>query len=211
MIGDLLKGVALSLLLIFSVGPAVFTIIKQSINNGKHGGFSYVAGIWLSDLVLVILSNAFSELVTTLLDHKKMIGLAGSIFLISMGLFYLIFKKVKMRTEQEAAVKLSTGTFTKLLLAGFLMNTLNPAVIAFWLTTATTIAVSHTVEERYIIFITCLACNSGADLLKVILAGKLRNKLTDKNIALITKISGLILAVFGVVLLLGVLYSAARH
>ena len=63
MIDAFLKGFAISLLLVFSVGPVVFTIIKQSINTGRAGGFSFVAGVWLSDLFWVILSNVFSELV----------------------------------------------------------------------------------------------------------------------------------------------------
>ncbi|HEX7456930.1 MAG TPA: lysine transporter LysE, partial [Ginsengibacter sp.] len=63
----ILKGLAMGLLLVISVGPVIFTIIKQSINNGKEGGFSFVIGVWVSDFLLVILSNVFSELVTHLL------------------------------------------------------------------------------------------------------------------------------------------------
>lgn len=211
MIDAFLKGFAISLLLVFSVGPVIFTIIKQSINNGRAGGFSFVAGVWLSDLLMVILSNAFSELVTQLLHFKKSIGFTGSLFLIGMGIFYIFFKKVKLRSEEEAAIKVSRGTHAKLVASGFLINTLNPAVIAFWLTTATTIAISSTVKERVIIFTTCLALNMSADILKVVLAGKLRNKLTDKNIALINKISGSLLVVFGAVLLIGILYAATKN
>ena len=89
---------------------------------------------------------------------------------------------------------------------GFLLNTLNPAVIAFWLTAATAIAVTHTVRERIIIFTTTLIINMTADVAKVTLAGKLRSKLTVHNIRLINKISGLILLIFGTVLLTGVLF-----
>jgi len=207
MIDALFKGFAISLLLVFSVGPVIFTVIKQSINNGRAGGFSFVAGVWLSDLLMVVLSNAFSELVTQLLHFKKTIGLTGSFFLMAMGVFYLFFKKIKKRSEEEAAVKVSRGTHAKLVASGFLINTLNPAVIAFWLTTATAIAISSTVKERVIIFSTCLVLNISADILKVVLAGKLRNNLTDRNIVLINKISGTLLVVFGVVLLAGVLYK----
>ena len=94
-----IKGFLMGLLLVISVGPVIFTIIKQSINNGKEGGFSFVAGVWVSDLVWVMLSNLFSEFVTTLLDFKKPIGIAGSVFLISMGVFYLFFKKVKLHPQ----------------------------------------------------------------------------------------------------------------
>ena len=206
MIDALLKGFAISLLLVFSVGPIVFTIIKQSINNGHAGGFSFVAGVWLSDLLMVVLSNVFSELVTELLHFKKAIGVIGSIFLVGMGIFYLFFKKIKMRSVEEAAIKVSAGTHAKLAVSGFFINTLNPAVIAFWLTTATTLAISNTVNERIIIFSTCILINFTADVLKVMLAGKLSKKLTHKNIVLINRISGSLLLIFGIVLLVSVLY-----
>jgi threonine/homoserine/homoserine lactone efflux protein len=211
MIDALLKGFAISLLLVFSVGPVIFTIIKQSINNGRAGGFSFVGGVWLSDLLLVVLSNAFSEWVSELMNFKKTIGFTGSLFLIGMGVFFVFFKKVKKRSEEEAAIRVSKGTHAKLIASGFLINTLNPAVIAFWLTTATTIALQSSVKDRIIIFGTCLALNMGADVLKVTLAGKLRDKLTDKNISLINRLSGGLLIVFGLVLLFGVIYSAATQ
>ena len=66
----IIKGFAISLLLIFSVGPVIFTIIKQSIVNGKAGGFSFVTGVFLSDIIWVIISNAFSEVVSQLLHFK---------------------------------------------------------------------------------------------------------------------------------------------
>ena len=124
MINALLKGIAISLLLVFSVGPVIFTVIKQSINNGRDGGFSFVAGVWLSDLLMVVLSNAFSELVTQMLDYKKTIGFTGSAFLIGMGLFYLFFKKVKMQNEAEEIkvieldLKYSSAPLSPILLYG---------------------------------------------------------------------------------------------
>ncbi|HMO62364.1 MAG TPA: LysE family transporter [Ferruginibacter sp.] len=205
MIDALLKGAAISLLLIFSVGPIVFTIIKQSINNGTAGGFSFVAGVWLSDVFWVILSNVFSEIVIMLLNFKNEIGITGSLFLMGMGIFYLFFKKIHIR-EDENKIVVTARTHAKLIASGFLINSLNPAVIAFWLTTATAIAASHTVQQRIIIFGTCLLLNSSVDMLKVLLAEKIRTKLNEKNISLINKISGLILLAFGISLLAGVWY-----
>jgi threonine/homoserine/homoserine lactone efflux protein len=209
MLNALLKGFAISLLLVFSVGPLVFTIIKQSINNGRSGGFSFVAGIWLSDLFWIILSNVFSEVVTEMLHFRKEIGFTGSIFLISMGIYYLFFKKIHLK-EEEALLKITTGTHAKLVLSGFLINALNPGVMAFWLTTATALAVTNSVQERIVIFSTVLIVNTGVDILKVLLAGKIRKSLNEKNISLINKISGLILLVFGLVLIAGIIYTSPK-
>jgi threonine/homoserine/homoserine lactone efflux protein len=206
MIDAIVKGFAISLLLIFSVGPVIFTIIKQSINNGYAGGFSFVGGVLISDLVCVVLSNVFSELVSTLLNFKLQIGVAGSVFLVGLGVFYLFFKKIHLR-EDEEKIKITTKDHVKLIGAGFFINTLNPAVIAFWLTTATAVAATHTVRDRIIIFSTCLLINTTADVAKVLLAGKIRSRITEKTIGLINKISGLILLAFGIALLVSMLYN----
>jgi threonine/homoserine/homoserine lactone efflux protein len=205
-----LKGLAISLLLVFSVGPLVFTVIKQSIVNGRTGGFSFIAGIWLSDLLIVVLSNVFSEVVTSLLHFKKAIGIFGSLFLVGMGIFYLFLKTIKQRSAEESAIRVSGSTHARLIIAGFFINILNPAVIAFWLTTATTLAIANSVTDRIVIFSTCILVNFGADLGKVLLAGKLSKKLTHRNIVLINKISGLLLLIFGIALFLGVLYSVTN-
>jgi threonine/homoserine/homoserine lactone efflux protein len=115
----ILKGLAMGLLLVISVGPVIFTIIKQSINNGRAGGFSFVIGVWISDFLLVVLSNLFSELVTTLLDFKVQIGIAGSAFLISMGVYYLFFKKVHFHPEDLALPPLKSSDHAKIALQGF--------------------------------------------------------------------------------------------
>jgi threonine/homoserine/homoserine lactone efflux protein len=139
------------------------------------------------------------------MDFKMQIGISGSTFLIGMGIFYIFFKKVHLHPEDISLPPLRSSDHAKIVLQGFLLNTLNPAVIAFWLTTATAIAVSHSIRDRIIIFTTALVVNMTADVIKVTLAGKLRRKLTVKNIRLINKISGLILLIFGSVLLFGVL------
>lgn len=207
----IIKGFLMGLLLVISVGPVIFTIIKQSINNGKEGGFSFVAGVWVSDLVWVLLSNLFSEFVTTLLDFKKPIGIAGSAFLISMGVFYLFFKKVNVHPQDISLPPLQGSDHAKLALQGFLVNTLNPGVMVFWLTSVTAIAITHTIKERIIIFGTCLIINMAADVGKVVLAGKLRSKLTIHNIRVINRISGFILLCFGTVLLVGVLFFMKKY
>src|SRR5690606_38279543 len=130
MIDALLKGLALGSILALSVGPVIFTIIKQSLNNGREGGFSFVAGVWVSDILLIVVSNAFTEWVKALLQYKQAIGFIGSTFLIAMGLFYLFLKKVQLN-QQEGAIdqRFRKRDMAKIFSSGFLINTLNPSVL----------------------------------------------------------------------------------
>ena len=206
----IIKGLGLGLILTLSVGPVIFTILKQSINNGHKGGFSFVAGVWISDLFLVILSNMFSELVRQLLEFRSVIGYVGSAFLVAMGVYYVFFKKVKIRKEDFQNIpEFSKSDFAKTILSGFFINTLNPSVIFFWLINATAFAATHSIWQRIVIFSVCLLINMVADVFKVMMAGRIRDKLTVHNISVINKISGTILMIFGLVLLYGVIFIKA--
>jgi threonine/homoserine/homoserine lactone efflux protein len=211
MVEAILKGLALGIVLALSVGPIIFTIIKQSVTVGHKGGFSFVAGVWLSDFILVFLSNVFTEWVSKLLEHRNMIAYGGSSFLIAMGVYYFFFKKVVLKsTEGKHADHLSTVQFLRIFSSGFIINTLNPGVIIFWLGNASILAITHSLNQRIVIFSICLLINMSADVGKVMMAGKLRKKLTVHNLAIINKISGAILVAFGMFLLYGVLFRMHR-
>lgn len=207
----ILKGLALGFVLALSVGPIIFTIIKQSLNNGHKGGFSFVAGVWISDILLVILSNTLTTLVAQLLEHTKTIAYCGSSFLIAMGLYFVFFKKVHLTTDAEGnSVRFRKRDMAKILSSGFIINTLNPGVILFWLGNATVLSLTHTLQERIIIFSVCLLVNMAADVGKVMMAGKLRNRLNLRTLSIINKISGTILIGFGIALLWGVIFLVKK-
>ncbi len=202
----IISGLLLGLALVFSVGPVVFTIIKLRINYGLASAFYFIAGVWLSDIIWVISANFFSGLLGELIAYKKAIGITGGLFLIGLGVFYLFFKKYNSQEELDAGIKITGTTHVRLFITGFLINTLNPGVIALWFATATK-ALTYNIDERMIIFSICLFLNMGADVFKINLAGKLRKKLTNKNIIIINKISGLLFLTFGLALLIGVIYT----
>lgn len=205
----LLKGLTLGLLLSISVGPVIFSIIKQSLNSGHRGGIAFILGVSASDITLVLVSNVFTQMFGYIVKHKHLIGIAGSIFLISMGIFFLFFKKVKVDDSGVQVLQLSKGDYIKTFLSGFFMNTLNPAVFIFWLTTSTTL-ITLTIENRIITFITCLSFVLATDLLKVMMAQKIRKKLTPHNIQILSRINGLVLFGFGMVLLWGLIFYSNK-
>jgi len=210
MIAALLKGLTLGLWLSISVGPILFSVIKQSLNNGHKGGMAFVLGISVSDITLVFLSNIFSQLVAELITHKMAIGIVGSIFLITMGVYFFFFKKIKVTEDGKLGnVNLRTHDYARLALTGFLMNVLNPGIFVFWLTVSTTL-VDNTLQEKIIMFSVCLIFVLATDIAKVMLAGRIRKKLTPHNIHIISRINGLILIGFGLALIWGLIRYADK-
>ncbi|MEO6252262.1 MAG: LysE family transporter [Ferruginibacter sp.] len=213
------KGLAISLLLIFSVGPVIFTIIKQSINHGRRGGFSFIIGVWISDLIWVVLSNGFSEVIKTLLVFEIPIGIAGCCFLFGIGIYFAFIKKIEPRRLQEPVeiagdVYTPTGKKTNyfaIMSSGFIINTINPAVISFWVFMAASLATDYSFYERIIIFSTCLAVNMIADVGKVLGAGYIGKKLSDRVILIINRVSGALYLIFGAVILGGIIYRLIKN
>src|SRR5689334_20276277 len=200
------KGITLGLLLTIAVGPVLFSIIKQSLNNGVKGGLAFVLGVSVSDISLVIASNFFTELFTALDSRREEIGIIGSVFLISVGIYYLFFKKMKVDEQGLQQLITRKRDYAKLVATGFLMNLLNPAIIIFWLTTSTAFA-DQELDQRFIIFGIALCMLLAGDVGKVVLAGKLRKRLTVKNISMLNKINGIVLIGFGAALIAGTLIT----
>jgi threonine/homoserine/homoserine lactone efflux protein len=210
MLEAIISGLTLGCILALSVGPVIFTIIKQSLTNGHTGGFSFVAGVWASDIVLVVIGNVFSALVTSLKEYTNVIGYLGSLFLIGLGIFYLFFKKVSLRMDTDGnVVRFRKRDMLKIFSSGFFINTLNPSVILFWMGAPAAFA-KFSINQRMTVFTVCIAINIAADVAKVLLAGKLRNRLTLHNISVINKVAGVILAGFGFALLYGTFFLSDK-
>ena len=195
----LITGVSLGLYLAVSVGPILFTVIKQSLNNGIRGGFSFVAGIWLSDILFVLISNVFTVFTAHFANvYIKEIGYGGGVLLFGLGCYYVFFKKANIQPLDAGELhKISTGEMAKLFGTGFLINTLNPILFFEWLSAATIFAKTYSINYRIIIFVACLSINILSDFLKVTLADKIKSKLTAHNLHVVNVVTGSVLILCG--------------
>lgn len=211
MIAPLLKGLLLGFLLSISIGPVIFAIIKQSLTNGRKAGYIFVAGVSASDITLLTICNIFTSLFAILLTHKSMIAMLGAGFLLIMGLYTLLFKKIEFKPGEEEKNKvMRKRDLLALFASGFFMNTLNPSVFLFWFAWTAAIGgsaieTSNPLNYKLIVFGTCLVFVLISDLVKVALAGVLRPRLTKKNMIYINRLSGLIILIFSAVLFYGAL------
>src|SRR5688572_28188474 len=101
MIAAIIAGLGLGMFLSVSVGPVIFAIIKYSISNGFRAGISFALGVSGSDIMFVLLGNLATSFISNLGTYTKTIGVSGGILLIFMGIYGLIFKKVKITTGDE--------------------------------------------------------------------------------------------------------------
>lgn len=106
----IISGILLGIALVFTVGPVLFAILKLRINYGIFSAIYFVAGVWLSDILLIITANLFSGLLSDLIEYKTVIGIFGGSFLIALGVYYLFYKKYKSKAELDQGVKIGKAT-----------------------------------------------------------------------------------------------------
>ena len=89
-----------------------------------------------------------------------------------MGIYFAFIKKIEPRRLQEP-VEIAGDEYTPtgkktnyfaIMSSGFIINTLNPAVISFWVIMAASLASVYSFYDRIIIFSTCLGVNMLADI-----------------------------------------------
>lgn len=204
----LLKGIGLGLFLSIAVGPIVFAILKISMKMGHKAGYAFIAGVSLSDVLLVLLGNLAAELVRSALRYENWIAAGGAILLMGMGAYSLMYgKDPQDEGPNDLSLSFRRRDLLRFSLQGFFMNIFNPGPIFFWLSTCTAFAFLP-LRERTLLFAACLITVLATDVLKVFFAGRIRLLLTPSTLHKIHQLFALVLIGFGVAILGGLLLSA---
>jgi threonine/homoserine/homoserine lactone efflux protein len=193
-----LKGIFLGLFLAISVGPTLFAILKYSLNHSYKAGIAFILGVSISDILYVVVANLAASWLEVLHDYSRQIAYGGAGILIVVGLIGVISKYRPVRPG-TTKINISNTDYFKIWTSGFLINTINPAVIIIWLGTVSATA-NTSGWYRVIMFTVCLSIVLGIDICKVFLADAIRRKLTLRRIMYLQKTSSAIILFFGIAL-----------
>lgn len=192
-------GLALGLFMAISVGPTLFAVIRYSMNHSWRSGVAFVLGVSLSDILYVTAANLAVPFLEKLHRHQFELMYGGGILLVLVGLYGLL-SKYKPQRPSQGLTTVGRGHYLGLVGSGFLMNSLNPAVIIQWIGAVAIIA-PHGVWYRVAFFTSCLSLVLGVDFLKVLLADSIRKRLTLRLVMYLNRLSAAILLGFGIVLI----------
>ncbi|HVA99024.1 MAG TPA: LysE family transporter [Bacteroidia bacterium] len=194
--GGILLGFTLALL----TGPSFFALIQTSIRNGFRSGFALAIGIFISDLLCVTLAYLGASQFFSNPKNKVVEGIVGGIILICFGT-YNIFQK--HTAEGKKVDELKTINVPLLITKGFFLNILNPFVLFFWVGWMGLISSRFEFSSTLIFtfFSGTLLTVFATDLLKSFSANKIKKFLNHKVLLFVNRISGIILAICGIVLI----------
>ena len=210
MIIPFFKGLVLGLTVAITLGPAIFALLQTSIKHGVKIGISLAFGIFASDSLIVV--GAFfgvSEIVTDP-SYRLVFGIIGGIVMTVFGIF-TFFKKVP-KTEQIEVIteiKVKRPGPIPYFIKGFILNIANPGVWAFWITSVLAISSSYRGQKLAIVLFFCgtLGTILLTDILKCILANKIKVANNPHVKLWINRIVGIIFVVFGIFVMANVLWK----
>lgn len=187
----------------FSFGPAFFALLNTSIKHGAKEGGLLATGVVLSDLFVCVLVIYLVSLgATNLIQDEKnqhFMGLMAGLILVVFGSFY--FKKPVKVTDET--IELKSPSAKSLILKGFFLNLVNPAVWLLWLGNITAVSktLSYSLVNMFIYFGITLGLVWAVEVLKANMASKIKRYLTAKTMRNINIITGVLLVLFGLALI----------
>ncbi len=204
----LIQGILMGLALSILVGPILFALVQTSLDRGISSGLIVGLGIWISDMMFIALiftGFAYIENVVQLPDFEFYGGVIGGVILLAIGIGMMLSNQVD-RQMLPRTMKEKTKDGLSLWLKGFLINTINPFTVFFWMGVVSNGLgyEEFTFEAVGLIFVGLMATIIITDSLKVILAARVRKLLSDPMILRLRKISGLALIIFGIALIIRV-------
>lgn len=193
-----IEGFLFGLGMVLFLGPVFFTLIQSTLNQGYLAGFMVVAGIFISDIVCVVLcywgANTFFKDATT----DFWISILGSLILFSIGIKYVVSPSVSDDINMSKAPPSRKFTAISSFTKGFLVNFVNPFVFAVWLAVIGYAQNNYTEKTSVIYFLAAaLLSLLITDSLKVVLAQKIKPFIKEKTLLKVYRGIGLIMVFFG--------------
>ena len=197
----LFEGMILGFTLAVMLGPAMFTLIQTSIHRGMYRGVLLAGGIFLSDLTLVFLCFVGAAQILGNDKNYLLFGIIGGVILMAFGIVTYM-KKVNITGENSIIEVKMPGPLTYIF-KGFFLNFANPFVWIFWVSVMVTVTSSHGGDQKATLafFAGMLFTILTTDIIKVIVASRLKRYLKPKVLIKLNHAVGILLVVFGIYLL----------
>lgn len=203
MIHPLFEGIFIGLTMAVMLGPALFALLQTSILRGTRAGVILASGIFLSDFLIVVMSYLGAAQLLNQGRKSLVVGLIGGTILIIFGIVTFT-KKVQINDSNNLLEQKRVPGPLTYLIKGFFLNFANPFVWFFWFTVMMGISGTYGSEFSAVsaFFGGVLITIYSTDVLKVFIAYKIKRYLTLKILNLVNYVVGILLVVFGIILII---------
>lgn len=207
MLNDILAAIPWGILLAFTIGPVFFVLLETSITKGFKAAMIFDLGVVFGDLVFILIAYFSTNQLLQQLKDDPSLFIFGGIIMFVFGL--ISFIKEKTNKKKKLNPELTANTIKKnnylgLFFKGFLLNFINIGVLGFWVGIIIVFGPKMNMEtNRIILFISSIVITYLiTDIIKIILAKQLKNRLTPYIIYKIKRVINVILMIFGFFLII---------
>jgi threonine/homoserine/homoserine lactone efflux protein len=198
---DILNAIPIGIGLAFMIGPVFFVLLETSATKGFRAALTFDIGVILADAIFIYFAYYGSRtMLEKIKDDPRLFILGGGILFV-YGLLIFTKRRKPIITEEELII-VKRNNYLNLLLKGFFLNFINIGVLAFWLGLVVVISPNLEMDEIRIFnyFLTIILSYFLTDLVKILLAKQLKNKLTPPVVRKVKRGMGIALMIFGLVL-----------
>lgn len=203
MFDDILAAIPFGVVLAFTIGPVFFVLLETSITKGFKSALIFDCGVMLADVIFILVAFfSTNKLLDKIKDDPNFL-IFGGVLLVVYGIisFMKTSKSFREIVREYHKVEIKKG-YGKLFLKGFLLNFINIGVLLGWVAFIVLGNSLTTSKDGVVIFLsTILIVYFLIDLVKIVIAKKLRNHLTPRLIFKTKKIIALVILGFGILLL----------
>ncbi|HET8735684.1 MAG TPA: LysE family transporter [Pricia sp.] len=197
---DVQAAIPLGFLMSFMIGPVFFVLLETSATKGFRAALAFNVGVIVADILFLFIAYFSSFQLLENLSNQPGLFVFGGVLLLIYGIS-IFFKKPSRKMVSR--VKYSKSNIFSLAVKGFLLNFINIGVLIFWLGIIIVVGPSLDNDPNRIsvFFSALLGTYFAMDIIKILLAKQLKQKLTLRRIFWVKKALGLILMICGTVLI----------
>ena len=205
MIEDILLAIPLGILLCFMIGPVFFVLLETAAIKGFRAALVFDAGVVTADLFFIAIAYFSSYRLINNIKDEPALFIFGGLIMVTYGVISFLkqkkaIKKLDFKDQIELIKKNYAGLFAK----GFLLNFINVGVLGFWLLIFITFGPQLELKtSRLVVFFTSvIGTYLIVDIIKILLAKRLKSKMTPANILKIKQVTSILLIIFGITIML---------
>ncbi|HLT33584.1 MAG TPA: LysE family transporter [Aquaticitalea sp.] len=213
MFDDILSAIPFGIILAFTIGPVFFVLLETGATKGFKSALIFDLGVMLADIFFITVAFlSTNKLLEKIKDDPNFL-VFGGILLVVYGIitFTKTSKSFRSIVREYHRVEFQKN-YGKLFLKGFLLNFINIGVLVGWLGF---IVIANSLTETrqgVVTFLsTILITYFVVDIFKILIAKKLKSKLTPRRIFKTKKWIAVVILSFGVLLLVQAFFPREKE
>lgn len=205
MLQDAHAAIPLGFLLAFLIGPVFFVLLETAAIKGFRAALAVDLGVIFADIVFILIAYFSTNQILEKIKDDPALFIFGGMLLAVYGIISFIQEKKNYHRLRDTSVEIiNKHNYIMLFIKGFLLNFINIGVLGFWVGIIIVIGPQLDMNTNRIVwfFVMVLGTYLLIDVIKMVLAKRLKRKLTPKRTYIIKRVISIIMVVFGAFLIL---------